>query len=158
MTHSGELGEHTMWCKHCCFETSMHAPLLVRVPGLQPGRATDALVEFIGIYPSLCELAGLPLQHHLQGKSFAPLLNDPQVAWKQHAIGRYGRGDTIRTNRYRFSLYTDNGGVQIGRMLYDHEEDAVEMVNISEKARMQATADDLATRLKRDMGRPLPRK
>ena len=147
-----------MWCKHCCFETSMHAPLLVRAPGFQPGRETDALVEFIDIYPSLCELAGLPLQEHLQGKSFAPLLNDPQAAWKQHAIGRYGRGDTIRTDRYRFSLYTDNGGAPIGRMLYDHEEDAVEMVNISEQAAMQATVEDLATRLKRDMGKPLPRK
>ncbi|GAG86290.1 unnamed protein product, partial [marine sediment metagenome] len=68
--HGWNLAEHTMWCKHSCFETSMHAPLIVRAPGVtKGGQRTKALTEFIDIYPSLSELAGLPLPAHLQGKS-----------------------------------------------------------------------------------------
>ncbi|MBN2000161.1 sulfatase, partial [candidate division KSB1 bacterium] len=75
--HGWQLGEHGMWCKHCNFETSVHVPLIIRVPGFKPGQRSDHLVEFVDIYPSLCQLAGLPLPPHLEGTSFVPLLKDP---------------------------------------------------------------------------------
>ena len=130
--HGWNLGEHTLWCKHCTFETSMQAPLIVRVPGIEGGKRTAGLTEFIDIYPSLCDLAGLPLPKHLEGRSFAPLLEDPNANRKQQAIGRYSSGDTIRTDRYRFSEYTSKKGEVIGRMLYDHRNDPGENVNIAE--------------------------
>lgn len=113
-------------------------------------------MEFIDIYPSLCELAGLPLPKHLEGRSLVPLLKDPRADWKTQAIGRYRRGDTIRTDRYRFSLYTNNSGAPLGRVLYDHEADPGEMVNISETPALRDTVHDLTTRLRRDMGKPSP--
>ena len=57
----------------------MHAPLIVKAPGIVGGKKTDGLTEFIDIYPSLCELAGLPLASHLDGKSFVPLLKNPDT-------------------------------------------------------------------------------
>ena len=32
-----QLGEHTMWCKHCNYETSLNVPLIVRAPGMKNG-------------------------------------------------------------------------------------------------------------------------
>jgi len=151
--HGWNLGEHTLWCKHCTFETSMWAPLIVRAPGVKGGKRTPALTEFIDIYPSLCELAGLPLPEHLQGKSFVPLLKDPRQAIKQTAIGRYGPGDTIRTDRYRFTEYTKAGNV-IGRMLYDHRLDPHENVNLAGLPENQAVVEELTDRLHARMGRP----
>jgi len=88
--HGWQLGEHAMWGKASNFETSARAPLIVRAPGVaESGRAIDALVEFVDIYPTLCELAGLPLPEHLEGTSFAPLLLDPQREWKSAAFTQY---------------------------------------------------------------------
>ena len=71
----------------------MHAPLIVKAPGIDGGKKTAGLTEFIDIYPSLCELAGLPLPPHLQGRSFVPLMEQPNRPWKDAAIGRFGSGD-----------------------------------------------------------------
>jgi arylsulfatase A-like enzyme len=150
--HGWNLGEHTLWCKHCCFETSMRAALVMRVPGLTHGRSTEALVEFIDIYPSLCDLAGLPLPDHLDGHSFVPLLRDPNSPGKPRAIGRYRRGDTIRTDRYRYTAYSDKQNKLTARMLYDHNQDPNETVNISELHANQEITSQLNEQLQRHKG------
>ncbi len=128
--HGWNLGEHTLWCKHCCYETSMRAPLIVRAPGIARGQQTLGLTEFIDIYPSLCELARLELPPHLQGQSFVARLKDPSLPGKDAAIGRYRNGDTIRTEQFRFSEYTRPNGEPIARMLYDHTTDPGETANL----------------------------
>ena len=154
--HGWNLGEHTMWCKHSTFESSMHAPLIVRAPGFPAGHSTAALTEFIDIYPSLCELAGLPLPEHLHGRSFVPLLREPDLAWKSAAIGRYRNGDTIRTDRYRFTQYgSPKTGLQ-GRMLYDHRKDPGENRNVSGESAYQETVTRLFKDLLLNMGQANP--
>lgn len=154
--HGWNLGEHTMWCKHSTFESSMHAPLIVRAPGLPAGQSTSALTEFIDIYPSLCQLAGLPLPGHLHGRSFVPLLREPDLAWKSAAIGRYRNGDTIRTDRFRFTQYGSLKTGLLGRMLYDHREDSGENRNVSGDAAYQETANWLFQDLLLNMGQANP--
>lgn len=152
--HGWQLGEHGMWNKHSCFETSMHAPLLVTAPHLdsvKPGTRVRALTEFIDVYPSLCELVGLPLPAHLEGRSFVPLMRDPGLPGKDFAIGRFGAGDTVRTERYRYSEYTRPAGGLTGRMLYDHRIDPGENVNVAADA--PAVTDRLAETLNANKGR-----
>ena len=60
-------------------------------------------------------------------------MRHPDQEWKQAAVGRYRNGDTIRTDRYRFTQYTDAQGRRIARMLYDHQIDPDEDVNIAEQ-------------------------
>ena len=151
--HGWNLGEHTLWCKHCCFETSMHAPLVVVAPEILGGKTTDGLTEFIDIYPSLCELAGLPLPDHLQGKSFVPLMKRPNRNWKQTAIGRYRNGDTIRTQQFRFTTYTNPEGNLLARMLYDHQSDPEEDTNVSEQPRFKEVVQNLAKHLPGPIGK-----
>ena len=147
--HGWNLGDHTLWCKHCCFETSMRAPLLVRAPGMPAGVECRAPVEFIDIYPSLCELVGLPLPEHLQGTSFVPLLRgEDGSAGPDAAIGRYGSGETIRTARYRYTEYLDNRGQITARMLYDHQADPDETVNIAEHPGNREVIEKLSERLR----------
>ncbi|MFW6157958.1 MAG: sulfatase, partial [Planctomycetota bacterium] len=121
--HGWQLGEHGLWCKHCTFETSLNAPLIVDAPWMNDEVRCDALVEFVDIYPTLCELAGLPLPEHLDGTSFVPLMDDPDAAWKDAAFCRYQAGDSIRTDRYLYTEWTDDEGERTARMLYDHELD-----------------------------------
>lgn len=130
--HGWNLGEHTMWCKHCVYENSMKAPLLVKAPGMPAGQEVTSLVQFIDIYPTLCDLTGVEHPSHLDGRSLVPLLEDGDADWEQVIVGRYGIGETIRTDRYRYSEFLDKQGNVLGRMLYDHETDPRENVNIAE--------------------------
>jgi arylsulfatase A-like enzyme len=138
--HGWKLGEHGSWCKHTNFEIDTRAPLIVRAPERQaPGHRTSALVEFVDMYPTLCDLCGISTPSHLEGTSFAPLLNDSNGAWKTAAFSQYPRrrvmGYTVKTARYRYTEWQDKrgGGVR-ARELYDHRKDAAENANVAEHA------------------------
>ena len=130
--HGWQLGEHGLWCKHCNFQTSLRAPLLVKVPGISGGKRTSALTEFVDIYPTLCELCGLEPPPSLQGTSFVPLLNNSEKKWKKAVFSCFHNGGSVRTNRYLYTEWTDKNGRVYARMLYDHQSDPGENVNISE--------------------------
>lgn len=154
--HGWNLGEHTMWCKHSCFETSLHSPLIFSTPGYNSGQRTSALTEFIDIYPTLCDLAEIPKPDHLQGRSVVPLLTDPNAEWKSAAISRYNNGDSIRTDQFRFTQYTGPNGKKTGRMLYDHKMDPDENRNIAFQSPNAETVRSLYQRLEREMGKSSP--
>lgn len=152
--HGWNLAEHTLWCKHSCYETSMRVPLMIRAPGFDGGRKTEALTELIDVYPTLCELAGVPVPAHVQGRSLVPLLTDPTQPWKTQAIGRFTNGDTIRTDTHRFTEYSSHDQGAFARMMYDHRADPGENVNISEQVGQSSIVDDLTTRLRAGKGKP----
>ena len=134
--HGWQLGEHGLWCKHTNFETSAHSPLICRAPRQKaPGAKTRALTEFVDIYPSLCELAGLPVPPRLEGTSFAPLMDVPDRAWKTAAFSQYPRGQlmgySMRTDRYRYTEWARLGEPPAAVELYDHSEDPGEDVNVA---------------------------
>jgi iduronate 2-sulfatase len=140
--HGWKLGEHDAWCKHSNAENDTNAPLILSVPGMKnAGAHTGALVEFVDIYPTLSELAGLPLPKHLEGVSFRPLLDSPKQPWKSAAFSQYPRpqrgglmGYSMRTDRYRFTVWVnrkDHTKVDAVE-LYDHQSDPQEDTNIAQ--------------------------
>ncbi len=139
--HGWQLGEHGIWCKHTNFETSVWSPLIISVPGQRSaGHTSDALVEFVDIYPSLCDICGVPLPQGLEGTSFKPLLDDPDRPWKKAAFSQYpraipgqgrGMGYSIRTDRYRFTEWSVPEKDFVEYELYDHEVDPQENTNIA---------------------------
>lgn len=141
--HGWQLGEHTLWCKHALFKTSLHAPLIISAPGVKGGQRTTQLVEFVDIYPTLCELAGLDLPDHLQGKSMVPLMEKPNAPFKEAIFGRYHGGDSVKTDRYQYSEWKTGG-----RMLYDHQKDPMENVNQAANPEYAEVIDRLAKLLK----------
>lgn len=145
--HGWNLGEHTLWCKHCHFQTSLRAPLIVRVPGLKGGVKTDGLTEFVDIYPSLCELAGLPAPKHIEGRSFVPLMKDPKRPWKDAVYSRFHRGESVRTDRYCYTEWIGKNGKMDARMLYDQKLDPDENVNIAERPENAELVKKLSARL-----------
>jgi iduronate 2-sulfatase len=47
------------------------------------------LVELVDMYTTLCELVNLSLPRHLDGQSFASLLNKPNRPWKKAAFSQF---------------------------------------------------------------------
>lgn len=153
--HGWHLGEQGLWGKQTNFENATRAPLIVTAPGAKaPGQATKALVEFLDVYPTLADLAGLPVPATLEGTSFARLLDDPQGPGKSAALSQYPRGPamgrSIRTERYRFTLWQDRKDVSRvhGIELYDHQTDPGENVNLAGRKEMAAIEQRLLKQFK----------
>jgi len=163
--HGWKLGEHDMWCKHTLYEIDNHVPLLIKVPGAQyQSGATRALVEFVDIYPTLCELTGLPLPGHLQGTSFVPVLKDLNRPWKRAALSVYPArnrtdpekvvmGYSLKTDRYRYTEWIhENSGKLLARDLFDHQGDAQENQCIARDPKYQGLMNELSQCLDRGRG------
>lgn len=136
--HGWKLGDYGMWAKHTNFEIDTKAPLIISVPGMKSkGKKTEALVELVDIYPSLCDVAGLPMPRHLQGTSFRPLLEDAGLPWKQAAFSQYPRGNvmgySLRSDRYRFTRWQKKNAPDevVALELYDLQNDPKGLINIA---------------------------
>lgn len=148
--HGWHLGEHDLWCKHCNFEKVLRVPLILKAPGKKQNLKTDALVEFVDIYPSLVELAGLEKPFHLQGKSFVPLAEYPDQPWKEEVYCRWIRGETVVTKSHTYTeWFSDQTGKVTARMMYNLETDPEETVNISEKPENKKLVGELSEKLKK---------
>ncbi|MBL9202619.1 MAG: sulfatase [Opitutaceae bacterium] len=127
--HGYHLGERTWWNKNTLFERSCRAPLMIAAPGVKPGVARG-LVEFVDLYPTIAELCGITPPQNLAGQSLRPLLRDPSAPGKPAAFTLVtrgaARGDSVRTDRWRFTRWSD-GAIE----LYDHASDPEENRNVA---------------------------
>lgn len=140
--HGWHLGDHGWWCKHDNYEQTARIPLIVAAPGVAKAgaRATNALIETVDIYPTLAELAGLPapqVPQGIEGKSFVPVLRDPNLSAKDFLYHAYPRGERIgravRTTRYRLVEWKVPGrsAESADLELYDYETDPLETKNLA---------------------------
>ena len=111
--------------KDTLFELTARTPMIAYAPKMQArGQSCRRPVEFVDIYPTLAELCGLTPPKGLAGRSFVPLLDDPDQVWKDAVTTQLVRGPaegrTVRTERWR---YTEWDGGKQGVELYDHEHD-----------------------------------
>jgi len=127
--HGYQLGDHKTWAKGVNWESSDRAPLLIRAPKLDAAhQRVHALVEFVDVYPTLCELVGLPVPAHCDGRSLLPFLKDPNHPSNLPAFSQLKKGKvmgrSMRTDRYRFTIWeVDQTRAIKGLELYDLQED-----------------------------------
>lgn len=154
--HGWHLGDHDMWNKHSNFEQATRAPLLIAAPGYKSGK-TSAVTEHLDIFPTICELAGLTVPAHLQGKSLKPLMGDKKSAVKAFAVSQYPRslpkpemtaagykkakmmGYSLRNDRYRLTVWMNDFTTAqpydekklYATELYDYRKDPLEKKNVA---------------------------
>ena len=117
---------------------------MLKVPGKTKGRQADAVVEFIDIYPTLAELCNLPLPAHLEGKSLVPLVEDPDVPFKDFIISKWYSGLTIQTREFAYTEWFNREDSLMGSMLYDHRTDRDENFNLAGLPEYENLADSLS--------------
>ncbi|MEO1617165.1 MAG: sulfatase [Planctomycetota bacterium] len=139
--HGYHLGEHGgVWQKRTLFEESARSPLILFDPRKESDRGVcRRIVEYVDLYPTLSELAGINSPPGLEGRSLVPLMKDPTAPWDAHGITQVLRpaddrlaepvmGCSIRTERYRFTQW---GNGKHGEELYDHATDPGEFNNLA---------------------------
>ena len=150
--HGWHLGEHNFWGKHNVMHLATNSPLMISVPGGQARQKCERLVEFVDIYPSLCDLAQITtVNKNLQGTSFKPLLSKPSRLWKKAAFSKFGPAISLITERYNYAEFK-NGE----KMLYDLEKDADENYNIAEQPQQQQRIKQLSQMLNGHWKNALP--
>lgn len=161
--HGYHLGENGIFTKMTNFELGTHAPLIIRTPGQKAAQRSQALVEFVDIYPSLAELCGLSLPKQLEGTSFVPLLEKPDQPWKKAVFSQYLRtgkppymGRSIRTDRWRYTEWHDLKQQPAGIELYDEANDPHENTNLANEPAHAETVKQLAAQLKAGWKAALP--
>jgi arylsulfatase A-like enzyme len=154
--HGLAVGEHGLMGKQNQYERSMRMPLIVRGPGIQPGKTVDALVYQHCIYATTCELAGIPVPPHVGFPSLAPMLRDPSPKPLYDAVFGWLNvlQRSVRTRQHKLILYT-----QINRyQLFDLEQDPWEMHDLIDDAAHQPIQLQMVARLKQlqaELGDPL---
>ena len=153
--HGWHLGDHDLWHKHTNLEEATRAPLIIAGPGIKSGK-TNSLTEFVDVFPTICDLAGVAIPKNLDGKSLKPLMLNNKAKGKEYAISQYPRklkkaemaklgytdakmmGYSLRTNQYRYTIWMNNfnskeafneSQVYTSEM-YDYVKDPLEKVNV----------------------------
>lgn len=155
--HGWHLGDHNLWCKHSNFEDATKAPLIISDPRIKSNK-TKSISEHVDIFPTICDLSGVPIPANLQGKSLKPIMLDSLSTVKKYAVSQYPRsggvaeserlgfaaanvmGYSIRNERYRYTMWLNNSfrstepfneAQIIGIELYDYQLDPLEKNNVA---------------------------
>lgn len=114
------LGEHGQFSKNYPFRETIEIPLAILSPGIAP-RRTPAIVQSLDVFPTLCELAGLPVPEFVEGESLAPVLAGADVARTVGLSEFTGLAATAQTDRWK--LFVGTGPRQGWDLLFDLEND-----------------------------------
>lgn len=149
--HGFHLGEKENWEKFALWNQTTRVPLFISAPGLAAGAKTRAPATLTDIYPTLCELAGLPVPAQCDGLSLAPQVRQPDLPRERPALTSYvfaGEGrpsHSVADPRYRLIRY-GNGFEE----LYDLETDPREYTNRAADPELAAVKARLAATLPAD--------
>jgi len=78
--HGQSLGEHGETTHgYFAYNSSLWVPLIIAGPGVKPGRV-DQNVCHIDIFPTVCDLMGLPKPAYLRGQSLVPAIRGKELS------------------------------------------------------------------------------
>lgn len=166
--HGWKLGEHGSWCKQTNYDIDVRVPLLMHVPGLtSTGEKCDRLVELVDLYPTLCDVAELPIPVDMEGSSFKPLLLDARREWKSAAFSQFHRSPRVTPDGGRYmglSMVTERfhyvewktwnhvagiAGDLVAVELYDLQSDPEENTSVAGVGKFKPIVERLSKQLRR---------
>jgi N-sulfoglucosamine sulfohydrolase len=99
--------------KRFLYDSGIHVPMIIRIPEkyrhlapVAPGTASERLVSFVDLAPTVLSLAGVPIPKHMQGNAFlgGNRTKNPEYiyAFRDRMDERYDLMRAVRDHRYKY--------------------------------------------------------
>ncbi|MEM8738674.1 MAG: sulfatase-like hydrolase/transferase [Planctomycetota bacterium] len=109
--HGEALGDFGDFAKSLFYEHAARVPLIVRPPkswGVEPGRVSRDLVEWVDLLPTLCEVAGARTPGDVTGRSLTPALRGETMP-PHEMHGQIDHSHLYHDGRYKLLYCADDG-------------------------------------------------
>ncbi len=160
--HGYMLGQHGRIEKHCCYEPAILAPLIFCLPGkVTPASSSQALVEFIDVFPTIADLCRVAAPANVQGRSLVPVLLGKSDHHRDRVFVEYAQNEEAMVRDHRWKLIYQRGTVRRTDgydtklplkgptlRLYDMLEDPGEFHNVADRPENADVANALVEQLR----------
>ncbi|NMC20695.1 MAG: DUF4976 domain-containing protein, partial [Thermogutta sp.] len=132
--------------KQNLYEHSIRVPLILRGPGVEAGKRSDALVYLFDLFPTLAQWLDVPLPGGVEGKSLLPVLRGEAAEVRDAVYAAYRDWQrTVREKRFKLIRY--HVGQDRRTQLFDLAEDPWELHNLADRPEYRAERARLEKRL-----------
>jgi iduronate 2-sulfatase len=128
--HGWHLGEHDFWGKHNTLHNALHSPMIIYSPDIKP-RKINQIVEYLDLFPTLCEMAGIDIPDQAEGQSMLALMKNRDKNWKNTLFAEWQGGRCVMTERYSYTSWFEERH-KGAKMLFDYETDPLENINVAD--------------------------
>ncbi|MFA6110160.1 MAG: sulfatase-like hydrolase/transferase [Candidatus Latescibacterota bacterium] len=141
------LGQHGLMGKQSLYDHSIRVPLVFAGPGAPRGVRVEAQAYLLDVFPTLCDLCGVPVPRSVEGRSLAGVLQGEagrDVLYLAYTDKHRG----VRDGRWKLIEYVVEGR-HTATQLFDLKHDPWEMHNLAAERRHRA----VLLRLRRELVR-----
>jgi arylsulfatase A-like enzyme len=117
--------------------------MIISSPKYKKNKTSESFVELVDLFPTFCDIAQLETPDFVQGNSLVTNLENPNKVTNEIAFSIWKNGETLISNKYYYTEWKRKGSV-IDRMLYDIENDELQMNNIAEIKSNKPIIDSLS--------------
>ncbi len=141
------IGSHGLLGKQNLYEHSTKVPMIISGPGIPKAQVSDAFVYLFDLYPTLAELADLPIPENIDGRSLVPVLKDQKKEIRNSIFTAYRHtARSIREGNWKLIRYPERDYTQ----LFNLEKDPFELRNLANEPESAQQFNRLKSSLQRE--------
>lgn len=150
--HGLALGSHGLMGKQNMYDHTIGVPLILAGPGVPRHRRFATQTYLRDLYPTVCDMAGIPIPGTVEGRSLQPVLAGREIQIYPEIFAYWHRPEfpgepptqrMIRTDRWKLITYSHLNRHQ----LFDLAADPHERVDLSGRPEHQKTKVELQRKL-----------
>lgn len=104
--HGLAIGSHGLMGKQNIYDHTIRVPFLIAGPGLAKRRRVSAFGYLRDMYPTVCELAGIPIPETVGAKSLTPVFRDQRKIVHKAGYGYFRDVQRmIQTKQWKLAIY-----------------------------------------------------
>ena len=134
------IGSHGLLGKQDLYEHSTKVPLIFSGPGIPKNELREALVYLYDVYPTLCDLCGLPAPDSIDGLNLTPVIENTADTVRSSLYTVYRNTvRAVRTDEWKIIRYPERNYTQ----LFNLKNDPLEIVNLAQKPEYQDKVSEM---------------